>query len=90
RPSWFRWAATKLDCEMISVKRLRYQSSSLLHRVDEAFRNLLYIGYQRARRMSFVPGGLLELPLVKRVGKWQGCWWTSARDHTLVTLTKNK
>lgn len=90
RPSWFQWAAAQLNCEMGSCKRLRYQSSSLAHRVDEAFRNLLYIGYQRARRMSFVPGGLLKLPGVRRVGKWQGCWWTSARDHTLVVMTKNK
>jgi SAM-dependent methyltransferase len=88
RPSWFQWAAAELNCEIGSVKRLRYQSSSLSHRVDEAFRNLLYIGYHRAARMSFLPGGLLELPLVRRVGKWQGCWWTSARDHTLVVMTK--
>jgi len=90
RPSWFQWAASQLDCEMVSLKRLRYQSSSVSQRVDEAFRNLLYIGYHRARRSSLVPGGLLELPLVRRVGKWQGCWWTSARDHTLVVLTRNK
>jgi SAM-dependent methyltransferase len=90
RPSWFQWAAAQLDCEMVSLKRLRYQSSSVSQRVDEAFRNLLYIGYHRARRSSLVPGGLLELPLVRRVGKWQGCWWTSARDHTLVVLTRNK
>lgn len=89
RPSWFHWAAARLGCEVVSLKRLRYQSSSLLHRVDETFRNLLYIGYQRARRMSFVPGALLKLPLISRVGKWQGCWWTSARDHALVTMTKN-
>jgi hypothetical protein len=40
RPSWFKWAAAQLDCEMVSLKRLRYQSSSVSQRVDEAFRNL--------------------------------------------------
>ena len=88
RPSWFYWAASRLGCDVVSIRRLRYGSSSWWNRIDESFKNLLYIGYHRFRRLPFVPAFLFKLPLVRRVGQWQGCWWTTAKDHTLVILTK--
>jgi SAM-dependent methyltransferase len=86
RPSWFRWAASRLNCEVVSMKRLRYQAASRLKQVDEALKNLLYIGYHRLERLPLLSTVLSKLPLVKRIGRWQGCWWTSARDHILVIM----
>lgn len=88
RPSWFAWAAAKMNLEVQSIRRLRYESSSWRTRIDETFKNLLYIGYRRLKRLRFVPPVLFKIPLVRRIGHWQGCWWTSARDHTLVVLAK--
>jgi SAM-dependent methyltransferase len=86
RPSWFRWAASRLNCEVVSIKRLRYQAVSLRKQVDEGLKNLLYIGYHRLEGLPLMSEILSKLPLVKRVGRWHGCWWTSARDHVLVIM----
>ncbi len=88
RPSWFQWAASRIGCDVVSIRRMRYQSSSWLNRIDESLKNLLYIGYHRMRRLRSAPSILFRIPLVRRIGQWQGCWWTSAKDHTLVILTR--
>lgn len=88
RSSWFHWAAARLGFDLVSIRRLRYQSSTLRNRIDEGLKNLFYIGYRRLQRLSFVPRVLFKMPFVRRIGQWQGCWWTSAKDHTLVVLTK--
>ena len=85
RPSWFRWAASKMNCDIASIRRMRYQTSSRLKQIDEGLKNLLYIGYHRLPFFSTI---LSKLPLLKRIGQWQGCWWTSAKDHILVIMTK--
>jgi SAM-dependent methyltransferase len=87
-PAWFQWAAAQLGCEVVSIERLHYQSVPFAKQIDEALKNLFYIAYHRAERRAFVPHIFFKLPLVKRVGKWPSCWWTSARDHTLVVLAK--
>jgi SAM-dependent methyltransferase len=88
RPSWFYWAAARLSLDLVSIRRLRYQSSPLRNRIDEGLKNLLYFGYRRLQRLPFLPTFLFKLPGVRRIGEWPGCWWTSAKDHTLVILTK--
>src|ERR1700730_4602689 len=88
RPSWFHWAASRMDCDVVSIKRMRYRSSSWRNRIDESLKNLLYIGYHRMRRLRSVPSILFKVPLMRRIGQWRGCWWTSAKDHTLVILTR--
>jgi len=88
RPSWFRWAAPKIDCEVISIRRMRYQLPAWPKRIDENLKNLLYLSYRRLHRLPAVPRFIFKLPVLHRIGKWQGCWWTSAKDHTLVTLIR--
>jgi SAM-dependent methyltransferase len=88
RPAWFRWAASKIGCDLVSIRRMRYQSTSWLNQLDEGLKNLFYLGYHRLQRWPFMPKILLKLPIAKRIGKWPGCWWTSAKDHTLIIMTK--
>lgn len=88
RPAWFRWAASKIGCDLVSIRRMRYQSTSWLNQLDEGLKNLLYVGYHRLQRWPMMPTILLKVPIVKRIGRWPGCWWTSAKDHTLVIMTR--
>jgi 2-polyprenyl-3-methyl-5-hydroxy-6-metoxy-1,4-benzoquinol methylase len=86
-PAWFDWAAPELDCKILSIKRLRYEPAPWSRRFDEAFKNILYISYRRTRGLPLIPS-LFKLPIVKRIAQWPGSWWTTARDHILVTLVK--
>jgi SAM-dependent methyltransferase len=88
-PGWFEWAAPKLNCRVNHVQRLCYQPAPARVRIDEALKNVAYVTYRRLERSPAVPRVLLRLPLINRVGRWQSCWWTSARDHILVVLTKD-
>ena len=88
RPSWFRWAASRIGCDLVSIRRMRYQSSSWVNQIDEGLKNLLYVGYHRLQLLPFMPPVLSRLPIIKRIGQWPGCWWTSAKDHTLVIMTR--
>jgi 2-polyprenyl-6-hydroxyphenyl methylase/3-demethylubiquinone-9 3-methyltransferase len=88
RPSWFNWVAPRIGCEVTSIRRLRYQPVSWRKRVDESLKNLSYIAYQQLRRSPFMSKILSHIPVVRRVGQWQGSWWTSAKDHILVVLTR--
>lgn len=88
RHSWFRWAAPKLNCDISSYKRLPYQPASLKVRLDEASKNIAFEIYHRLEKIPGVKTILPRVPLLSRVGRWQSCWWTSARDHLLVTLEK--
>jgi 2-polyprenyl-3-methyl-5-hydroxy-6-metoxy-1,4-benzoquinol methylase len=88
RPSWFQWAASRIGCEVSSITRMPYQPGTLRMRLDEGLKNLMYIGYRRLHRLAVVPRTLFKLPLLRRIGEWHGCWWTLAKDHVLVILTK--
>ena len=88
RPSWFRWAAPRVGCEVSSVRRLSYSPAGLRKRLDEALKSLAYATYHRLEGWPVVSRALPALPFLGRVGTWESCWWTSARDHILVTLTK--
>jgi len=88
RPAWFHWASFRLKCKVVSIRRMRYQAASQLKRIDEGLKNLLYIGYHRVQRIGLVSTILSRLPFIRRIGRWQGCWWTSAKDHILVVMTK--
>lgn len=87
QPAWFKWAAPKLKCQVGSITRLRYEPASLPRRLDETLKNVIYVSYHRLANSVFRTP-LLKLPIVGRVGKWNGSWWTTARDHILVTLVK--
>lgn len=89
RPTWFRWAASPLHCRVTSVRRLPYQPAPLRTRLDEGLKNVAYISYQRLAAWPAFSAVLSRLPVIQRIGVWKGCWWTSARDHILVVLTKN-
>jgi 2-polyprenyl-3-methyl-5-hydroxy-6-metoxy-1,4-benzoquinol methylase len=88
RPSWFYWAASRIGCQVGSIRRLRYQPLSWRKRLDEGLKNLSYITYHQLQRAPFLSTLLSHIPFVRRVGKWQSVWWTSAKDHIFVVLTK--
>jgi SAM-dependent methyltransferase len=88
RPSWFRWAAPRLGCAVDSVRRLAYQPSPPRTRLTEALYNIVYAAYHRLEEWPVLPRLLRAAPFVSRVGSWESCWWTSARDHILVSLSK--
>lgn len=90
RPSWFQWAAPKLDCKVESVRRLAYNPSGLRTRLDESLKNIAYASYHRIEGWPVVSGLVPKLPIVRRVASWEGSWWTSARDHILVTMAGSK
>ncbi|HEX8292436.1 MAG TPA: hypothetical protein VF570_11810, partial [Pyrinomonadaceae bacterium] len=87
-PAWFRWAAARLGCEVASVTRLAYSPSDLRTRLDESAKSFAYLAYHKLRGWPVLSRVLPALPVLGRVGAWESCWWTSARDHVLVTLTK--
>lgn len=88
RPSWFAWAAPRLGCEVGAVRRLSYSPAGLRTRLDESLKNIAYATYHRLEGWPGVGRVLPSLPVLGRVGAWESCWWTSARDHILVTLVK--
>ena len=88
RPSWFYWAASRIGCEVVSIKRFRYRPLPWGQRLDESLKNLSYITYHQLHRAPFVSTILSRIPYVRRIGQWQGTWWTSAKDHIFVVLTK--
>jgi SAM-dependent methyltransferase len=88
RSAWFRWAAEQLGVRISNVKRLRYQPVPFRRSATETLQNIAFVGYRRlagSARLAYI---LLRIPLINRIGKWQSCWWTSARDHILITMTK--
>lgn len=87
-PAWFRWAAPRLGCEIRSVRRMPHRPAPWRTRLDEAGKNVLYAAYHRLSRMATLAPLLGRVPGLRRVGRWDGCWWTTARDHVLVTLER--
>ena len=87
-PKWFALAAPGLECQVSSVRRMCYQPAPFRTRLDETMKNIAYATYRRFE--SFAPPIRIvsRLPVLNRVSKWESCWWTSARDHILVVLTK--
>lgn len=90
RPSWFHWAAPKLDCRVESVRRLAYNPSALRTRLDESLKNIAYASYHRLDGWPVFSNLVPKLPIARRVAAWESSWWTSARDHILVTMTKSE
>jgi SAM-dependent methyltransferase len=88
RPSWFRWAAPQLGCSVESVRRLPFHPAPLRERADEALKNIAYVGFKRLAQFPLVGAALRRMPVVGRIDGWTGSWWTSARDHALVTLVR--
>ena len=88
RPSWFRWAAPRLDCEVESIRRLPFRPAHARERLDEALKNIAYVSYKKLEHIPLVGSALRRLPVVSRISTWHGSWWTTARDHTLVTLVR--
>lgn len=87
-PAWFRWAVPKLNCRVESIRRMRFEPAPIPRRIDEALKNVAYVTYQKLSQAGL--GAILaKLPVVGRIGKWNGCWWTTARDHILVTLVSS-
>lgn len=87
-PAWFRWAVPKLNCRVESIRRMRFEPAPISRRIDEALKNVAYVTYHKLRQAGL--GAVLPtLPVVGRIGKWNGCWWTTARDHILVTVVSN-
>ncbi len=89
RPSWFDWAAARLGFRVPDVKRLRYEPVTFRRRADETLKNVSFVSYRRLKKIAGVGSLLPKLPLIGRIEHWQSCWWTSARDHILVTMTKD-
>lgn len=87
-PYWFRWVAPRLGCELRSVERMAHRPSSWLARSDEALKNIAYTTYHRMGGVPVLGPTLQRLPGFSRVARWDGCWWTTARDHVLVALTR--
>jgi SAM-dependent methyltransferase len=87
-PCWFRWAASRLGCAVTAVQRMPHRPAPWSSRMDESLKNLLYHSYHRLSGVKALGPALQRLPGLRRVGQWEGCWWTTARDHVLVTLTK--
>ena len=87
-PRWFQWAAPRLNCRVSAIRFLRYQPASFVTRVDETLKNFAYVGYRRFESLAGSANLLSRLPVINRIGSWDSCWWTSARDHILVVLTK--
>lgn len=88
RPSWFRWAAGALGCTIESVRRLPFQRTRLIVRLNEALGNIAFVSYRRLANVPVLGTALSHLPIIKRIGSWPGSWWTSACDHILVILVK--
>lgn len=88
QPSWFRWAAPKLNCKVSSVESLQYEPASLSRSLDETLKNVAYVTYQRLANSVLLGATLPKLPVFGRISKWNSSWWTTARDHILVTLVK--
>jgi SAM-dependent methyltransferase len=88
RPSWFRWAAPRIGFRVSSVHRLPYQRIAARQHAKQALQNIAFISYRRLARFAKIRPILKRLPLIQRIGNWQNSWWTSARDHILVTMTK--
>jgi SAM-dependent methyltransferase len=88
-PSWFRWAAAQLGFRVSTVERLPYQPVAFPQRTKEALQNISFVMYRRLERSAKLGPLLSRMPLIHRIGNWQSCWWTSARDHILVTMTRD-
>lgn len=87
-PRWFHWAAPKLGCKVSSIERMPHQLAPLRTRLDETAKNTLYVLYQRMSKAPLAGKVLPRLPILGRIGRWNGAWWTSARDHVLVTYER--
>lgn len=87
-PKWFAWAAPRIECHVSSVRGMRYQPALFRTRLDETLKNIAYATYRRLETLAPPARIVSRLPVLNRIGKWESCWWTSARDHILVVLTK--
>jgi SAM-dependent methyltransferase len=88
RPSWFQRVAPQLGCKVSSVQRLPFRRAGARERVNEALMNILYVSCKRLEALPVVGRPLRRLPIVGRILRWRGSWWTTARDHTLITLVR--
>lgn len=85
---WFRWAAPLIKCDILSMRRLPHHPAGFSARVDESVKNIAWVLYNRLNRISAVSSVLGRTPGINRIGTWKSCWWTSARDHILITMIR--
>ena len=88
-PEWFHWAARQTGLKVKSISRHAYcPAKSWKEGAGEAIKNLCYVAHKRAKSGGVLAKTLRAIPYVGRAANWNDCWWTTARDHLLVTLEK--
>lgn len=87
--AWFIWAAPKLNGTVRLLQRMSSSHTTILDRLDESLKNIAYVIYHRLNALPPFAAVLPKIPVIQRIAKWTNCWWTSAKDHILVALTKS-
>lgn len=88
-PQWFNWLAPAIGCEVESVYRFSHNPATLKRRVNETAINSVYLSYHHLKRAPVFKQLLPKIPKIKNIAGWENCWWTSSKDHMLLSLIKH-